>query len=69
MKLELNPEELKILERVVEMYSSELRVEIQHTDNPEFRSKLKEEKMMLAGLLGRLKNPQGMDRLQATAGH
>lgn len=55
MKLELSHEERDKLIRIIDSYSSDLRVEIRRTDNYELRGKLKQEKELVAGLLERIK--------------
>jgi hypothetical protein len=54
MKLELTEEEIRILHSALESYLSELREEIVHTENHDWRVALHHEEEVLKVILGRL---------------
>ncbi|RPI83869.1 MAG: hypothetical protein EHM41_14845 [Chloroflexi bacterium] len=54
LNLNLSNEETKVLADVIECCISELRGEIVHTDNWEFKAELKQRKEMLRSLLIRM---------------
>ena len=56
MQLEINPQEQRTLERILQRYLSELRNEIDHTDSREYRDGLKHEAEMLAALRAKLES-------------
>jgi hypothetical protein len=58
MRLEMNIEETDLLRRVLDSYVSNLRTEIHHTDNREYREALKHEDEVLRSLLQRLDGQQ-----------
>jgi hypothetical protein len=51
LHLDLNPQELGILQHVLESYLSDLRMEIADTDRQAFRERLKERKAALMRVL------------------
>jgi hypothetical protein len=51
LQLDLNPQELGILEHVLDSYLSDLRMEIADTDRLAFRERLKERKAVLVRVL------------------
>ena len=53
MNIEVSPEELSELNRIIAGYADELSTEIQHTDNFEFREQLKEEQATVSALMKR----------------
>jgi hypothetical protein len=55
MHIELTPEEGKALKHALEVYLSDLRMEIVDTDSQDFREGLKHEKQVLEAIVGRLK--------------
>ena len=54
MHLELNADEARVLQEVLQRSTRDLEVEILHTDNHDFRDFLKERKRVVDGLLGRV---------------
>ncbi len=48
---ELSDEQAAMLRQILESYLSDLRMEISHTDSPDFRDKLKKKKAFLEQLL------------------
>ena len=55
MPVELSPEEKELLVSLLESESEEVRSEIHHTSNLEYKDGLKEREKLVRGLLGRLK--------------
>jgi hypothetical protein len=55
-KLNLTPEEEQELLAVLERYLLDLRIEIVHTDNRDFRRALKEREVFTKDLIERLKS-------------
>jgi hypothetical protein len=51
LQLDLNPQEVGILQHVLESYLSDLRMEIADTDRMAFRERLKERKAVLMRVL------------------
>ena len=51
----LSHDEMKLLDRVLSGYLSDLRAEVVSTDNPSMRRELREEQAQLEALLTRLK--------------
>ncbi len=58
VRLEMNEEEMALVRRILDSYVFDLRTEIHHTDNREFRQTLKHEDEVLRGLLQRLEGQQ-----------
>lgn len=56
MQIELTPEEGKALKHALEVYLSDLRMEIVDTDSQDFREGLKHEKQLLQAVVGKLRN-------------
>lgn len=54
MILELNPEEAENLLRLVEAALADTRIEVRHTDNPDWRDQLAHHEKALAALRDRL---------------
>ena len=54
MTLTLNDEERDVLSRALGHYVDELRREISHTDDHDFKSRLQREEHVLQGLVARL---------------
>lgn len=55
MHIELTPEEGKTLKHALEVYVSDLRMEIVDTDNQDFREGLKHERQLLEAVIGKIK--------------
>lgn len=55
--LELTWPEADLLHEIVEEWLSDLRVEIGHTDNLDYRERLKRQEALLRDILGRLGAP------------
>ncbi len=55
MKLELNDKEVSVLTKTLEIYISDLRLEIADTEKEAMRDTLKEEEVVLKEILQRLK--------------
>ena len=55
MKLNLTPEEAKVLEQTIEHSLNELTIEVAHTDNHEFRETLKQRKTTLDAILKQMR--------------
>ena len=53
--LEMNEEESKLLQNVLERYHSHLEVEVKRTDRREFREALKDREGKLKALIGKVK--------------
>jgi len=53
--LELTPEEGKVLKHALEVYLSDLRMEIVYTDSQDWREGLKHEKVLLEGVVDKIK--------------
>jgi hypothetical protein len=56
-KLELTEPEADLLREIVEEWLSDLRVEIGHTDNLDYRERLKRQEAVLRDVLDRLGAP------------
>jgi hypothetical protein len=56
MHIELTPEEGKALKHALEVYLSDLRMEIVDTDSQDFREGLKHEKQLLEAVVSRIKS-------------
>ncbi|MBI5034738.1 MAG: hypothetical protein HZB51_29805 [Chloroflexi bacterium] len=56
VQVELNPDQATMLQKILESYLSDLRVEIAGTDLKEFREALKEEERFIKEFLRRLEN-------------
>jgi len=56
-RVDLTPEEARMLRDVVESYLSDLRMEIAGTESMSFRENLKKTETFLKGLLPRLREP------------
>lgn len=66
VRLELTPEEAEVLQKILSIFLSDLRMEIADTDSWEFRQTLKEQEEFLKSLLARLPSPAG--RREAESG-
>ena len=55
--LELNPDEQRILQEVLDRCLSDLQLEILHTDHAEFKSMLKQRKALLEKVVARFNEP------------
>ncbi len=56
-RVDLTPEEARMLRDVVESYLSDLRMEIAGTESMSFRENLKKTETFLKGLFPRLREP------------
>ncbi|TMB51913.1 MAG: hypothetical protein E6J56_17990 [Deltaproteobacteria bacterium] len=56
-RVDLTPEEARMLRDVLESYLSDLRMEIAGTESMSFRENLKKTETFLKGLLPRLREP------------
>ena len=56
-RLDLSPEEARMLRDVLESYLSDLRMEIAGTESVSFRENLKKTEAFLRDLLSRLREP------------
>lgn len=56
IRIEMTVEEADLVRRVLDVYVSNLRAEIHHTDNREYRETLKQEREILRGVLHRLEH-------------
>jgi len=56
-RLDLSPEEARMLRDVLESYLSDLRMEIAGTESVSFRENLKKTEAFLKDLLSRLREP------------
>jgi len=56
-RVDLTPEEARMLRDVLESYLSDLRMEIAGTESMSFRENLKKTEAFLKGLLPRLREP------------
>jgi len=56
-RVDLTPEEARMLRDVLESYLSDLRMEIAGTESVSFRENLKKTETFLKGLLPRLREP------------
>ena len=54
MKLILNVEERDELIRILDNYNKDLRIEVRRTKNSQFKEELKDEQMIVGGVLDRL---------------
>jgi hypothetical protein len=63
--LQLAPDEVSFLSRVLSSYLSDLRAEIVKTENYEFRQGLKDDEARIKSLLSRLGQPEAADRQRA----
>ena len=57
MRLELEPEDLALLERILSGYLADLRMEIAGTDSAEWRRGMKLDEARIGTLLDRLRQP------------
>ncbi len=57
-KLELNNEEHEVLVPALERELADLRDEISHTDSNDFKEMLKHRRMILSGILGKVRNQE-----------
>lgn len=55
MHMDLTPEEGKALKHALEVYLSDLRMEIVDTDSQDFREGLKHEKQLLEAVVAKIK--------------
>jgi hypothetical protein len=55
MHMDLTAEESKALKHALEVYLSDLRMEIVDTDNQDFRDGLKHEKQLLESVVGKIR--------------
>lgn len=63
-QLELSPEEHEVLIPALEREISDLGDEISHTDNGEFKDMLKHRRMILGGILNKVRQPaEGQEAL------
>lgn len=56
MNIELSDTEIKILAEIIEQSFDDLRVEIRHTDDHDYKEKLKQKERALELLLQKLKS-------------
>ncbi len=68
MDVELTEEESSVLQQALHSYLSELRDEISHTDDREFRAGLKEERETLEGIFEKLREAATATELQDDSG-
>jgi hypothetical protein len=63
LQLDLSPQEVGILQHVLESYLSDLRMEIADTDRMAFRERLKERKAVLMKILGTIETVEGVEHV------